>query len=101
MPYGFFPAPSSAPPVRPVLRPNSLSVAAAQARNVVNICIPAALDPSMAPPGKASAHVYYAANEPYDDWATLERGSAAYKALKEERSQARRTPARACLAETD
>ena len=69
-------------------------------RNVVNICIPAALDPSMAPPGKASTHVYYAANEPYDDWARLERGSAAYKALKEERSQAS-TPARAaCLRQT-
>lgn len=55
-------------------------------RNVVNISIPSALDASLAPPGCAVAHVYAAANEPFDDWAALRRGSPEYAALKEERS---------------
>jgi phytoene dehydrogenase-like protein len=58
------------------------------ARNVINISIPTALDASLAPPGRAVAHVYGAANESYDDWAGLTRGSAAYAALKAERSEA-------------
>lgn len=41
----------------------------------------------MAPPGKASAHVYYAANEPFDDWKGLKRGSPEYEALKRERAE--------------
>ena len=61
--------------------------ATARDRNVINICIASALDPSLAPPGCAVAHVYGAANESYDDWAGLKRGSAEYNALKEERSQ--------------
>lgn len=56
-------------------------------RNVINICIPAALDASMAPPGQASVHVYGAANEPFDDWAHLKRGSAAYEELKAARAE--------------
>jgi phytoene dehydrogenase-like protein len=56
-------------------------------RNVINISIPSALDSSLAPAGHAVAHVYGAANESYDDWAGLKRGSVAYNALKEERSQ--------------
>ena len=56
-------------------------------RNVINISIPTALDSTLAPPGHAVAHVYGAANEPFDDWARLKRGSPEYEALKEERSQ--------------
>ena len=56
-------------------------------RNVINISIPTALDSSLAPPGRAVAHVYGAANEPYDDWKGLERGSDAYAALKAQRSE--------------
>lgn len=63
------------------------SSAIAGDRNVINICIASALDESLAPPGCAVAHVYGAANEPYDDWAGLDRRSDAYAALKEERSQ--------------
>lgn len=55
------------------------------ARNVINISIPSALDDTLAPPGFAVAHVYAAANENFDDWGRLARGSAAYDALKEER----------------
>jgi phytoene dehydrogenase-like protein len=56
--------------------------------NVINISIPSALDDSLAPPGLAVAHVYGAANESYDDWAGLERGSPEYNALKVERAEA-------------
>ena len=54
---------------------------------MINICIASALDSSLAPPGCAVAHVYGAANESYDDWSSLKRGSAAYEALKTERSE--------------
>ena len=88
--------------------------------NVINISIPTVLDPSLAPEGKHTVHVYGtwtplglvdryrartvvalirthdrtvtdnapvgAANESFDTWAGLERGSAAYNALKEERA---------------
>lgn len=64
------------------------SAALEDARNVINISIPSALDASLAPPGRAVAHVYGAANEPYDDWAALRRGSGEYAALKAERSEA-------------
>ena len=47
----------------------------------------AVFDPSLAPPGKAVVHAYYAANEPYDVWKGLSPDSAEYKALKEERAQ--------------
>lgn len=47
----------------------------------------AVFDPSLAPPGKAVVHAYYAANEPYDIWKGLDPDSAEYKALKEERAQ--------------
>ena len=56
-------------------------------RNVINISIPTALDDSLAPSGFAVAHVYGAANEPFDDWAALKRGSAEYKEKKEERAR--------------
>jgi|APGre2960657444_1045066.scaffolds.fasta_scaffold00106_9 phytoene dehydrogenase-like protein len=67
---------------------NDFSVGAIAAdRNVINVSIPSALDSTLAPPGLAVAHVYGAANEPFDDWKRLQRGSAEYKKLKEERSQ--------------
>merc|ERR1711871_685921 len=56
-------------------------------RNVVNISIPTAVEPGLAPPGKHVVHAYYAANEPYDDWAQLKRGSPQYEALKAERAE--------------
>ena len=56
-------------------------------QNVVNISIPTVLDPSQAPEGKHTAHVYYAANEPYELWEGMDRKSPEYKTLKEERAQ--------------
>jgi hypothetical protein len=44
-------------------------------------------DPSLAPPGKAVVHAYYAANEPYDLWKGMDTKSAEYKALKEQRAE--------------
>ena len=37
-------------------------------RNVFNISIPTCLDPSQAPTGKHTVHIYGAANEPYSAW---------------------------------
>jgi hypothetical protein len=34
--------------------------------NVCIVSIPTVFDPSLAPPGKAVVHAYYAANEPYE-----------------------------------
>ncbi|GIL50508.1 hypothetical protein Vafri_6686 [Volvox africanus] len=56
-------------------------------QNVIIASVPTVFDPSLAPPGKATVHCYCAANEPYDLWAGLDRRSARYKALKEERAQ--------------
>ena len=56
-------------------------------RNVINISIPSCLDPSLAPAGAHTVHVYTAANEPWAPWEGLDRRSAEYAALKEERSQ--------------
>ncbi|XP_075263456.1 uncharacterized protein LOC142355058 [Convolutriloba macropyga] len=50
--------------------------------NIINISIPTALDPSLAPPGKHTVHVYGAANESFDTWAGLDRSSPEYAALK-------------------
>lgn len=47
----------------------------------------AVFDPSMAPPGKAVVHAYYAANEPYEVWQGVQRGTPEYEALKNERAQ--------------
>jgi phytoene dehydrogenase-like protein len=54
-------------------------------QNVAIVAVPSAFDPSLAPPGCATLHAYTAANEPWEDWAGLERGSPAYESLKEER----------------
>lgn len=55
-------------------------------QNVVLISIPSVLDPSLAPPGKHTIHAYTPGNEPYQLWQGLDRHSADYEALKEERS---------------
>ena len=47
---------------------------------------PVASVPSLAPaPGKHVLHAYYAANEPWEPWANVKRGSEEYRQLKEER----------------
>ncbi len=54
-------------------------------QNMCNISIPSTLDPSLAPAGRHVVHAYTAGNEPYDVWEGLNRKSAEYQALKEER----------------
>ena len=56
-------------------------------QNVVAISIPSLLDPSLAPPGKHNIHVYTPATEPYQLWAGMDRKSAAYQQLKEQRAE--------------
>ncbi len=56
-------------------------------QNLVLISIPSVLDPSLAPPGKHTLHIYTPGNEPYEPWAGMTRGSAAYTAQKQERSE--------------
>lgn len=56
-------------------------------QNVVAVSIPSLLDPSLAPPGKHVIHVYTPATEPYELWAGLDRRSAAYAQLKQERAE--------------
>ncbi|MEL6439922.1 MAG: NAD(P)/FAD-dependent oxidoreductase [Cyanobacteria bacterium J06621_8] len=56
-------------------------------QNIVVMSIPSVLDPSLAPAGKHNLHVYTPGNEPYSVWAGLERGSEAYKKLKQERAE--------------
>ncbi|MEO1389464.1 MAG: NAD(P)/FAD-dependent oxidoreductase [Cyanobacteria bacterium J06634_6] len=56
-------------------------------QNLVLISIPSVLDPSLAPAGKHTIHVYTPGNEPYEVWAGVKPGTAAYAALKEQRSQ--------------
>jgi phytoene dehydrogenase-like protein len=55
-------------------------------QNVVAVSIPSVLDPSLAPPGKHTLHLYTPGNEPYDLWQGLDRRSQAYAELKAERS---------------
>jgi len=54
-------------------------------RNMVVLSMPSLLDPSLAPPGHQVLHGYTPANEPWQLWKELERGSADYKRLKQER----------------
>lgn len=56
-------------------------------QNVVLISIPSVLDPSLAPPGKHTIHVYTPGNEPYTVWQGIDRHSEAYIKLKHDRSQ--------------
>ncbi|HEY9657872.1 MAG TPA: NAD(P)/FAD-dependent oxidoreductase, partial [Allocoleopsis sp.] len=55
-------------------------------QNVVLISIPSLLDPSLAPPGKHTIHVYTPGNEPFHLWQGIDRTSTAYKQQKEVRS---------------
>ena len=48
---------------------------------------PCVLDETLAPDGYIVVHAYGAGNEPYDYWKDLDRNSAEYKQLKEERAQ--------------
>ena len=65
---------------------NDWEVGVTAAQNVVLISMPSQLDPNLAPPGKATLHVYTPGNEPYDLWHGLDRRSAAYRQLKTQRS---------------
>ncbi|ESA35799.1 carotene isomerase [Leptolyngbya sp. Heron Island J] len=56
-------------------------------QNLVLVSIPSVLDPTLAPAGKHTIHVYTPGNEPYHLWAGLERKSAEYAQLKQQRSQ--------------
>jgi phytoene dehydrogenase-like protein len=55
--------------------------------NVQIVSIPSCLDPSLAPPGKAVVHTYSAANEPWELWEGLKRGTPEYEQLKKERAE--------------
>ena len=54
-------------------------------RNMAVLSMPSRLDPALAPSGHHVLHGYTPANEPWELWRDLERGSAAYQALKAER----------------
>ena len=56
-------------------------------QNVSIVSIPTVFDPSLAPDGKAVVHAYTAANEPWEAWEGVQRGTDAYKTLKHERVQ--------------
>jgi phytoene dehydrogenase-like protein len=56
-------------------------------QNVVVMSIPSVLDPTLAPPGKHTIHVYTPGNEPYHLWAGMDRRSEAYKEQKQERAE--------------
>lgn len=56
-------------------------------QNVIAVSIPSLLDPSQAPPGKHTIHVYTPANEPYALWEGLDRRSEAYLEQKKLRSE--------------
>jgi phytoene dehydrogenase-like protein len=54
-------------------------------RNMAVLSMPSLLDGSLAPPDHQVLHGYTPANEPWELWQALERGSPAYEALKAER----------------
>ncbi|MGK7946996.1 MAG: phytoene desaturase family protein [Microcystaceae cyanobacterium] len=55
--------------------------------NVIVLSIPSVLDPSLAPAGKHTVHVYTPANEPYALWEGVKRNSPEYTQLKKERAE--------------
>ncbi len=57
------------------------------AQNLVLISIPSVLDPGLAPTGKHTVHAYTPGNEPYALWAGLDRRSADYAQLKQQRAE--------------
>ncbi|RPF79533.1 MAG: NAD(P)/FAD-dependent oxidoreductase [Synechococcus sp. TMED20] len=56
-------------------------------RNAVVLSVPSVLDPGMAPSGQHVLHGYTPANEPWQLWRDLKRGSEAYNSLKSKRCQ--------------
>jgi len=56
-------------------------------QNVVLVSIPSVLDPSLAPPGKHTLHVYTPGNEPYGLWEGLDRRSEEYTRQKQRRAE--------------
>lgn len=54
-------------------------------RNMAVFSMPSLLDGSLAPADHQVLHAYTPANEPWDLWRDLERGSPAYNRLKEQR----------------
>jgi len=56
-------------------------------QNVVLVSIPSLIDPSVAPPGKQTIHVYTPGNEPYKLWQGLDRRSEAYQHQKQTRAE--------------
>jgi len=54
-------------------------------RNMVVLSMPSRLDAGLAPAGHQVLHGYTPANEPWELWQHLERGTPAYEALKRER----------------
>lgn len=56
-------------------------------QNVVLISIPSLLDPSLAPGGCHTIHVYTPGNEPYDLWQGVDRHSTMYETLKKQRAE--------------
>jgi phytoene dehydrogenase-like protein len=56
-------------------------------QNIVLVSIPSVLDPSLAPPGKHTIHVYTPGNEPYDIWQGMDRKSEEYAQQKQERAE--------------
>ena len=56
-------------------------------QNVMLVSIPSVLDPSLAPPGKHTIHVYTPGNEPDQLWQGCDRLLEDYAQLKQVRSQ--------------
>lgn len=56
-------------------------------QNVAIVSIPTVFDKSLAPEGKAVVHAYTAANEPWEIWEGVQRGTEEYKKLKHVRVQ--------------
>ncbi len=56
-------------------------------RNMVVLSMPSLIDASLAPEGHQVLHGYTPANEPWELWQGLERGSPAYEALKARRCE--------------
>lgn len=56
-------------------------------QNLIVMSIPTVLDPSLAPPGKHTIHVYTPATEPYEIWQGCDRRSPEYAQLKAERAE--------------
>jgi phytoene dehydrogenase-like protein len=54
-------------------------------RNLAVLSMPSLLDPALAPAGHHVIHGYTPANEPWELWQHLERGTEDYRALKAER----------------